>query len=78
MLGSTLDYIQSGTLLLCGGEGFSPDDAYGSTLDSVMPMKGKHTINYLQYHEYGFGRTQSRTGSTVGFSCSQLQLRSPP
>ena len=21
-----------------------------------MPMKGKHTINYLQYHEYGFGR----------------------
>ena len=49
-------YIQSGTLLSCGGEGFSPDDAYGSSLDSVMPMKGKHTINYLQYHEYGFGR----------------------
>ena len=21
-----------------------------------MLMKGKHTINYLQYHEYGFGR----------------------
>ena len=51
-----IGYIQSGTLLSCGGEGFSPDDAYGSTLDSVMPMKGKHTINYLQYHEYGFGR----------------------
>ena len=32
-----------------GGESFSPDDAYDSALDSVMPMKGKHTINYLQY-----------------------------
>ena len=40
-------YIQSGTLLSCGGEGFSPDDAYGSTLDSVMPMKGKHTYSTM-------------------------------
>ena len=44
------------TCSLCGGESFSPDDAYVSALDSVMPMKGKHTINYLQYHEYGSGR----------------------
>ena len=48
-------YIQSGTLLSCGGDSFSPDVAYSSSLDSVMPMKGKHTINYLQYHEYGSG-----------------------
>ena len=37
------------TCSLCGGESFSPDDAYVSALDSVMPTKGKHTINYLQY-----------------------------
>ena len=37
------------TCSLCGGESFSPDDAFVSALDSVMPMKGKHTINYLQY-----------------------------
>ena len=35
--------------VLCGGESFSPDDAYDSALDSVMPVKGKYTINYLQY-----------------------------
>ena len=35
--------------MLCGGESFSPDDTYDSALDSVMPMKGKHTINFLQY-----------------------------
>ena len=35
------------TCSLFGGESFSPDDAYVSALDSVMPMKGKHTINYL-------------------------------
>ena len=29
--------------MLCGGESFSPDSA----LDSVMPMKGKHIINYF-------------------------------
>ena len=30
---------------MTGGESFSPDDAYDSALDSVMPMKGKYTIN---------------------------------
>ena len=35
--------------MLCGGESFSPDDAYDSALDSVMPMKGKYTIKYIQY-----------------------------
>ena len=28
-----------------GGESFSPDDAYDSSLDSVLPVKGKYTIN---------------------------------
>ena len=56
MLGSTLDTF---SLVLCCRvvvKVFLPIGAYGSTLDSVMPMKGKHIINYLQYHEYGFGR----------------------
>ena len=35
--------------MLCGGESFSLDDASYSALDSVLPMKGKYTINYLQY-----------------------------
>ena len=34
-----------------GGESFSPDDASDSALDSVMPMKGKFFINYLQYQD---------------------------
>ena len=36
-------------VLSYGGESFSPDDASDSALDSVMPMKGKHTIIFLQY-----------------------------
>ena len=35
--------------MLSGGESFSPDDASDSALDSVMPMKGKYTINYVEY-----------------------------
>ena len=38
-------------LLLCGGESFSSDDASDSELDSVMPTKGKYTINYVQYQD---------------------------
>ena len=33
----------------CGGESFSSGCACGSAWDSVMPMKGKYTINYIQY-----------------------------
>ena len=38
-------------LLLCGGESFSSDDASDSELDSVMPTKGKYTINSVQYQD---------------------------
>ena len=37
-------------VVLAGG------DAPRAVFPCVVPMKGKHTINYLQYHEYGFGR----------------------
>ena len=33
----------------CGGGGFTPDGAYDSVWDSVMPMTGKYSINYFQY-----------------------------
>ena len=33
----------------CGGECFSPAGAYDSAWDSVKPMKGKCTVNYIQY-----------------------------
>ena len=33
----------------CGGERFSPAGAYDYAWDSVKPMKGKYTINYIQY-----------------------------
>ena len=33
----------------CGGESFSPDGVYDYAWDSVKPMKGKYTINYIQY-----------------------------
>ena len=69
-------YIQSGTLLSCGGDSFSPDVAYSSSLDSVMPMKGKHTISYLQYHEYGSGIPSLEQEVQWDFQSSQLQLRS--
>ena len=36
----------------CGGESFSPGDAYEFAWDSVMPMKGKYTINFLQYQDF--------------------------
>ena len=36
-------------LMSCGGESFSSGCACGSAWDSVMPMKGKYTINYIQY-----------------------------
>ena len=32
-----------------GGESFSPDGAYDYAWDSLKPMKGKYTINYIQY-----------------------------
>ena len=34
-----------------GGESFSPVVAYGSSLDSVLPVKGKYTINFFQYQD---------------------------
>ena len=44
---STSVYV---VVVLAGG------DAPRAVFLCVMPMKGKHIINYLQYHEYGFGR----------------------
>ena len=35
----------------CGGESFSSNDASDSELGSVMPTKGKYTINYVQYQD---------------------------
>ena len=34
-----------------GGESFSPDGAYDYAWDSVKPMKGKYTNNYIQQIE---------------------------
>ena len=45
--------------MLCGGESFSPDDAYDSALDCVMPMKGKYTIKYT-YSTKVFGALRCR------------------
>ena len=33
----------------CGGDSFSPDGAYDFAWDTVKPMKGKFTINYIQF-----------------------------
>ena len=33
----------------CGGKYFSPDGAYDFAWDSVKPMKGTYTINFIQY-----------------------------
>ena len=38
-----------GFAMSCGGESFSSGCACGSAWDSVMPMKGKYAINYIQY-----------------------------
>ena len=35
----------------CGGESFSPYGAYDYAWDSEKPMKGKYTINYIQYQD---------------------------
>ena len=39
----------SEAVMSCGGDSFSSGCACGSAWDSVMPMKGKYTINYIQY-----------------------------
>ena len=48
---SLLDYAVLCVAMSSGGESFSPGDAYGSAWDSVMPTKGKYTINYFQYQD---------------------------
>ena len=36
----------------CGGGGFTPDGAYDSALDGVIPMTGKFFFNYFQFQEF--------------------------
>ena len=48
---SLLDYAVLCVAMSSGGESFSPDDAYDSAWGSVMPTKGKYTINYFQYQD---------------------------
>ena len=50
----TVSRLQCAALVLrrCRGDGsFTPDGAYDSLCDCVMPMTGEYTINFFQYQE---------------------------
>ena len=48
---SLLDYEVLCVAMSSGGESFSPDDAFDSAWDSVMPTKGKYTFSCFQYQD---------------------------